>query len=68
MDVIVAGVKDGSFSCDDAQGTAWRLVGLMDGLAVQVTVHSRVISRRQLADWVRVAATRELGLPEDALA
>jgi AcrR family transcriptional regulator len=68
MDVIVAGVKDGSFTCDDAQGAAWRLVGLMDGLAVQVTVHNRVISRRQLADWVRLAASRELGLADDALA
>ena len=40
----------------------------IDGLAVQVTVHERVISRRQLADWVREHAARELGLEPDDLA
>ena len=67
-EVIAAGVDDATFTCDDAHGAAWRLIALMDGLAVQVTVHQRVISRRQLADWVRVAATRELGLDPDDLA
>ena len=43
-----AGVKDGDFICDDPTGAAWRLIALIDGLAVQVTVHQRVISRRQL--------------------
>jgi AcrR family transcriptional regulator len=61
-DVIEAGVKAGAFTCDDPQGAAWRLVALIDGLAVQVTVHDKVISRRQLTDWVRIAAARELGL------
>lgn len=34
----------------------------MDGLAVQLAVHERVISRRQFAEWVRLVAARELGL------
>jgi hypothetical protein len=34
---------------------------------VQVTVHERVISRRQLSDWVRVTAARELGLEPQQL-
>jgi AcrR family transcriptional regulator len=67
-DVINAGVKDGVFTCDDAVGASWRLIALIDGLAVQVTVHDRVISRRQLSDWVRIAAGRELGVDPDALA
>ena len=67
-EVIEAGVKDGSFTCDDALGAAWRLIGLLDGLAVQVTVHDKVISRRQLSDWVRIAAGRELGIDPDSLA
>lgn len=66
-EVITTGVKDGDFICDDPTGAAWRLTALVDGLAVQVTVHQRVITRRQLADWVRVAAARELGLDPAAL-
>lgn len=67
-EVITAGVHDGTFVCDDPHGTSWRLIALIDGLAVQVTVHDRVISRRQLADWVRIAAAKELGVIARALA
>lgn len=66
-EVITAGVKDGDFTCPDPVGAAWRIIALIDGLAVQVTVHQRVISRRQLSDWVRLAAARELGLDPDVL-
>ena len=61
-EVIEAGVDEGAFDCDDPVGAAWRTIALIDGLAVQLTVHQRVISRRQLGDWVRFAAARELGL------
>lgn len=65
-EVIEAGVDEGAFDCDDPVGAAWRTIALIDGLAVQLTVHQRVISRRQLGDWVRLAAARELGLdPSD---
>jgi AcrR family transcriptional regulator len=67
-DVITAGVKEGEFKCPDAAGAAWRIIALIDGLAVQVTVHERVISRRQLSDWVRISAARELGLKPEQLA
>jgi len=67
-EVIATGAKDGDFTCDDPAGAAWRIIALIDGLAVQVTVHERLISRRQLSDWVRVAAGRELGLDPDDLA
>lgn len=67
-EVITAGVDKGVFTCDDPVGAAWRLVALMDGLAVQVTVHDRVIARRRLSEWIRVAAARELGLSEKQLA
>lgn len=66
-DVIMAGVKEGDFKCPDPAGAAWRIIALIDGLAVQVTVHERVISRRQLSDWVRVSAARELGLKPEQL-
>lgn len=61
-EVIAAGVADKAFDADDPHGAAWRILALVDGLAVQVTVHDRVIARRQLADWVRLATARELGL------
>jgi AcrR family transcriptional regulator len=67
-DVIAEGVSAGQFTCADPAGAAWRIIALVDGLAVQVTVHQRVISRRQLADWVRLAAARELSLDPDELA
>ena len=65
--VISAGVLEGTFTCDDPAGAAWRINALIDGLAVQVAVHDRVISRRQFAEWVRLAAARELGLCPDQL-
>jgi AcrR family transcriptional regulator len=52
--------------CADPHAAAWRLTALVDGLAVAVTVHPRSISRRQLAEWVRLAAAREFNLdPKD---
>ena len=62
IEVITAGVSDGSFTCDDPHGAAWRINSLVDGLSVQIVVHDKVISRRQAAEWVRMAAARELGL------
>jgi len=61
-EVITDGVTAGAFRCDDPVGAAWRLIGLIDGLSVQVTVHPDVISRRTLNSWVRTAASRELDL------
>ena len=67
-DAIVAGVKEGDFTCPDPAGAAWRIIALIDGLAVQVTVHERVIARKQLTDWVREHAARELGISAEDLA
>jgi AcrR family transcriptional regulator len=65
-DVIESGVKDNEFECPDIHGTAWRLAALLDGLAVQVTVHEGMISNDDLLHWVRTAACFELGLKPDA--
>ncbi|HEX6683650.1 MAG TPA: TetR/AcrR family transcriptional regulator [Candidatus Limnocylindrales bacterium] len=61
-DVIEAGVKDGTFECDDPFGAAWRINSVIDGLAVQLMVHEKVITRRLAFEWMRVAAAREVGL------
>ena len=60
--VISDGVADGTFECADPAGAAWRINAVMDGLAVQLAVHERVITRRQLTEWIRLVAARELGL------
>ncbi|GAA4697804.1 transcriptional regulator [Phytohabitans rumicis] len=67
-EVIAAGVADGVFKCEDASGAAWRILAVIDGLAAQVTVHERVITRRQLTDWIHQSAAREVGLEPPDLA
>jgi AcrR family transcriptional regulator len=61
-EVVSEGVEAGLFKCDDPAGAAWRILALVDGLAVQVSVHERVISRRELSEWIRLAAAREVGV------
>lgn len=66
-EVISAGCADGTFTCADPAGAAWRVTALIDGLAVQVTVHERVIARKQLNEWIRQHTARELGIDVDQL-
>jgi AcrR family transcriptional regulator len=61
--IIDDGVQGGLFTCADPNAAAWRLAALLDGLSVQATVHEGIISRAELLDWVRTAASTELGLP-----
>jgi AcrR family transcriptional regulator len=61
-DVIAQGVAAGELECADPSGAAWRITALLDGLAIQTTVHPGVLSRRQMHQWVRAAAATELGL------
>ena len=66
-DQITRGNEAGLFTCADPEGAAWRLSALLDGLAVQVTVH-RNLTKKQLAAWVRGAAAVELGVDPAVLA
>jgi AcrR family transcriptional regulator len=59
---IRAGVAVGSFRCADPGGAAWRILSLLDGLALQVVAHGTTISRRDVVAWSTAAAERELGL------
>jgi AcrR family transcriptional regulator len=67
VSIIEDGVRDGEFSCPDPHRAAWRITALIDGLAIQVTVHRGVLSRGQMALWVTGQAERELGLTDGAL-
>lgn len=60
-DVIERGVSAGAFTADDPEASAWRLLSVLDGLALQVVAHDALITRGEVIAWARSAATRELG-------
>jgi AcrR family transcriptional regulator len=64
---IVAGVGSGVFICADPAGAAWRILSLLDGLALQVVAHGTTISREDVVAWSTAAAERELGLAPGTL-
>ena len=59
---IVSGVSAGAFSCPDPAGAAWRILSLLDGLALQVVAHGTTITRDEVVAWATGAAEVELGL------
>ena len=48
---IRAGVTAGAFGCPDPAGAAWRILSLLDGLALQVVAHGTTITRRDVVLW-----------------
>ena len=64
---IRAGVRSGAFECRDPKGAAWRILSLLDGLALQVVAHGTTISRGDVVAWSTAAAERELGLAAGTL-
>ncbi|MEU6710144.1 TetR family transcriptional regulator C-terminal domain-containing protein [Nonomuraea sp. NPDC046802] len=65
--IIEAGVESGDFKCADPDATTWRILALIDGLAIQTHVHPRALSRRRVNTLIRTAAAGELGLSADNL-
>ena len=65
--IVEDGVAGGQFVCPDPEATTWRVLSLYDGLAVQVTVHRKILPRGRLAELMRTAVARELGLAPDLL-
>ena len=47
---------------------AWRILSLLDGLALQVVAHGTTITRADVVAWSTAAAERELGLARGVLA
>jgi AcrR family transcriptional regulator len=64
---IRAGVEAGSFVAADPAAAAWRILSLVDGLALQVVAHGTTIGRGDVERWAASAASLELGLPAGAL-
>ena len=54
--IIREGVADGSFRCPDPSAAAWRILSLLDGLALQVVAHGTTISRADVDAWATEAA------------
>lgn len=65
--IIGQGVADGSMACDDVDAVSWRILSLLDGLALQVVAHGDVISLGEADAWSRAGAERELGLRSGVL-
>jgi hypothetical protein len=49
------------FSSEDPLAAAWRLCSLLDGLGLQVVLHTGTMSPAQMGAHVRRAAELELG-------
>jgi AcrR family transcriptional regulator len=64
---IEAGVRSGAFVCRDPGGASWRILSLLDGLALQVVAHGTTITRADVVAWSTAAAERELGLAAGTL-
>lgn len=64
---IRTGVADGTFTCADPTGAAWRILSLVDGLALQVVAHESIVGRAEMLAWAATAAERELQLPAGSL-
>ena len=60
-------MASGAFTCQDPGGAAWRILSLLDGLALQVVAHGTTISARDVVAWSTAAAERELGLDPGSL-
>ena len=67
-EVLRGGVAAGRFRCPDPAAAAWRLISVIDGLALQVVAHQAVIDRTDMLAWATLTAERELGLETGTLA
>jgi AcrR family transcriptional regulator len=65
--VIEAGVDAGLFSCADPEGAGWRILSLLDGLALQTVAHRVAVDRVSVIAWSVAHAEHELGLPPGTL-
>lgn len=61
--IIERGVAAGEFVSPEPDAAAWRLLSVLDGLALQVVAHDALITREDVVAWTRDAAARELSAP-----
>jgi AcrR family transcriptional regulator len=66
-ETIERGVAADRLRCVDPAAAAWRLLSLVDGLALQVVAHGTTIRRSDVLAWATGTAESELGLPAGTL-
>ncbi len=66
-ETISAGVVSGQMSCADPDAAAWRILSLLDGLALQAVAHRGSIDRSAVVTWSVRHAETELGLADGTL-
>lgn len=64
--VIEEGVSDGVFTCLDAEASAVRLVAVLDGLAVQLSLGDPSVTEDRMVGLWLDAAADEVGLAREA--
>jgi len=62
VESIRAGVAEGALRCADPEAAGWRILSLLDGLALQAVAHRVAIDRGDVVDWSVAHAETELGL------
>ena len=67
VETIVAGVEGGGMVCGDPDAAAWRILSLLDGLALQAVAHRVPIDRGRVIAWSVAHAEAELGLPHGSI-
>lgn len=58
--IVLRGNAEGEFDCPEPRSSAMRLMGLIDGLAVQFAAHAGVLTRANLLEAVTRLATWEV--------
>jgi len=61
------GVRAGAMTCDDPDAVGWRIISLLDGLALQAVAHADLVARDDAIAWARGYAEDELALERGAL-
>lgn len=60
-EIVETGISSGKFVTPDPDAAAWRLLSILDGLALQVVAHDALITRDDVVEWTRFAVAHELG-------
>ncbi|MDQ3165384.1 MAG: TetR family transcriptional regulator C-terminal domain-containing protein [Actinomycetota bacterium] len=66
-ETIRAGVNADVMVCGDPEAAAWRILSLLDGLALQAVAHRLLINRQAVISWSVTYAEEELGLSPGSL-
>jgi AcrR family transcriptional regulator len=67
VEVISDGVATGVFVCSDPEAAAWRIMSLLDGLALQTVAHPSVVDRQAVVTWSLGYAESQVGLEPGTL-